>query len=221
MKNIPDIVIHRLPIYLRALDLMARAGQDITSSQELSDRLGISSAQIRKDLSHFGEFGKQGTGYDVEFLRQQLRRILHVDRVWDMALVGAGDLGRALAHYRGFKNRGFRIAAIFDVDPEKVGKELAGIHIEHVSTVPEALPKRGIRIGIIAVPTEAAQEVADLLVRGGVQAILNYAPIRLAVPEHVRVEYIDPVIALQSMTYYLGNEGGESKTAIQPNECSS
>lgn len=209
MKNIPDIVIHRLPIYLRALELMARAGQDITSSQELSERLGISSAQIRKDLSHFGEFGKQGTGYDVEFLRAQLRKILHVDRVWDMALVGAGDLGRALAHYRGFENRGFRIAAIFDVDPQKIGKKLAGIPIEDVSTIPEVLPQRGIRIGIIAVPTEAAQEVADLLVQGGVQAILNYAPIRLSVPEYVRVEYIDPVIALQSMTYYLGNESQE------------
>ncbi len=214
-KHIPDIVIHRLPIYLRALELMARAGHDITSSQELGQRLGISSAQIRKDLSHFGEFGKQGTGYDVDFLRQQLRQILHVDRVWDMALVGAGDLGRALAHYKGFENRGFRIAAIFDVDPRKVGKPLAGIPVEHTSRIPELLPARGIRIGIIAVPAEAAQSVADLLIEGRVQALLNYAPIRLSVPDEVLVEYIDPVIALQSMTYYLGARQGSGQNRSQ------
>src|SRR5713101_519013 len=115
--EIPDIVISRLPIYLRALTRMQNDGQDITSSHELGERLGISSAQIRKDLSHFGEFGKQGTGYQIDFLIEQLRRILKVDREWEVALVGVGDLGRALAHYNGFRNRGFHISLVFDNDP--------------------------------------------------------------------------------------------------------
>lgn len=206
INDIPDIVIHRLPLYLRALDLMLREEQDVTSSHELGERLGISSAQIRKDLSHFGEFGKQGTGYDVAFLREQLRRILHVERGWGMAVVGAGDLGNALVHYRGFQNRGFQVEAVFDADPEKVGGKIAGITIEAVDRIPEALPERNIHIGIIAVPAEAAKEVADLLIESGVKAILSYAPITLSVPQSVRIEYIDPVTALQSMTYYLDED---------------
>lgn len=205
-KDIPDIVIHRLPLYLRALDLMLRDEQDVTSSHELGERLGISSAQIRKDLSHFGEFGKQGTGYDVEFLREQLQRILHVDRAWGLAVVGAGDLGTALVHYGGFKNRGFQIEAVFDADPDKIGEEIAGITVEAVEKIADALPERNIHIGIIAVPAEAAKEVADFLIEGGVKAILSYAPITLSVPPSVRIEYIDPVTALQSMTYYLDDE---------------
>lgn len=202
-KVIPDIVIHRLPVYLRALDLMARQGKRITSSQELGERLGISSAQIRKDLSHFGEFGKQGTGYDVEYLRDQLRRILKVNRVWPMAVVGAGDLGHALANYKGFANRGFQVVAVFDADPAKIGQRIGDLVIESMNVLTERIAELGIRIGIIAVPAEAAQDVANRLIEGGVRAILNYAPITLSVPEGVRVEYIDPVLALQSMTYYL------------------
>lgn len=206
VENIPDIVIHRLPLYLRALDLMLRQDQNVTSSHELGKRLGISSAQIRKDLSHFGEFGKQGTGYDVQYLREQLQRILHVERVWGMAVVGAGDLGNALVHYRGFQNRGFHIEAVFDADPKKVGTDIGSITIEAVDSIPDVLPERDIHIGIIAVPAEAAKEVADLLIEGGVKAILNYAPITLTVPQSVRIEYIDPVTALQSMTYYLDED---------------
>src|SRR5713101_4614487 len=119
--EIPDIVISRLPIYLRALTRMQNDGQDITSSHELGDRLGISSAQIRKDLSHFGEFGKQGTGYQISHLQAQLKQILKVDREWPMVVVGAVDLGRAIAHYGGFVERGFRVVAIFDNDPTKIG----------------------------------------------------------------------------------------------------
>ena len=124
-RSIPDIVVGRLPVYLRALTFLLAEGRQITSSQELGDRLGISSAQIRKDLSHFGEFGKQGTGYDIAFLYDQLRQILKVDRMWDVALVGAGNLGKAVADYGGFAGKGFVITAIFDNDPEKVG---TGIH---------------------------------------------------------------------------------------------
>nr|WP_290668186.1 redox-sensing transcriptional repressor Rex [Ardenticatena sp.] len=208
-KVIPDIVIHRLPVYLRALDLMARQGKRITSSQELGERLGISSAQIRKDLSHFGEFGKQGTGYDVEYLRDQLRRILKVERVWPMALVGAGDLGHALANYKGFANRGFQVAAVFDADPNKIGQRIGSLVVESMDVLTERIAEAGIRIGIIAVPAEAAQDVANRLIEGGVRAILNYAPITLSVPQEVRVEYIDPVLALQSMTYYLEPDEAE------------
>lgn len=200
---VPDIVIHRLPLYLRALEMMAESDQPVTSSQELGARLGISSAQIRKDLSHFGEFGKQGTGYDVAYLRQQLRRILKVDEVWGMAIVGAGALGHALANYGGFRDRNFCVEALFDVDPEKVGSTIGGLVVESQDALPERLQALGIRIGIIAAPARTAQAVADLLVEGGVRAILNYAPITLTVPEGVCIEHIDPVIALQSMTYYL------------------
>lgn len=217
-QNIPDIVIHRLPLYLRALDLIMREGQTVTSSHELGERLGISSAQIRKDLSHFGEFGKQGTGYDIEYLNTQLRRILNVDQVWTMALVGIGDLGKALVHYKGFQNRGFRITSVFDVAPSKIGTHVGGIRIEAVERIPELLPARGTKIGIIAVPAEAAASVAKLLIEGGVQAILNYAPITLSVPSDVRIEYIDPVIALQSMTYYLEPGDGAGVSVLEPVE---
>ena len=123
-KPIPDIVVGRLPLYLRALQRMANENQLVTSSQELGERLGISAAQIRKDLSQFGEFGKQGTGYDVDYLIKQLRQILRVDKVWDIAVVGAGDIGSAVARYQGFANRGFQIAMIFDSDPEKIGTQV-------------------------------------------------------------------------------------------------
>jgi redox-sensing transcriptional repressor len=201
--DVPDIVIHRLPLYLRALDHMAEAGQVVTSSQELGSRLDISSAQIRKDLSHFGEFGKQGTGYDIEFLRAQLRRILQVDESWSMALVGAGDLGHALVNYGGFRQGNFHIDAVFDNDPAKIGTTLGRLQVEPQGHIPERVRDLDIYMGIIAVPARAAQAVAELLIQGGVRAILCYAPITLSLPAGIAVEYIDPVLALQSMTYYI------------------
>ena len=202
-KAVPDIVVGRLPIYLRALVHLASEGQRIVASQDLAERLGMSSAQIRKDLSHFGEFGKQGMGYDVAYLREQLRSILKVDQVWDMALVGAGDLGHALAQYRGFEGRGFRITCVFDDNPQKIGRHLGQFVIWDAAELPEKLPEMGIPIGIVAVPASAAQGVVDLMVEGGVRAILNYAPITVLAPAAVRVQYIDPVTHLQRMTYYL------------------
>ncbi len=202
-EDIPDIVIGRLPLYLRALSRLALEGITITSSQEMGRRLGISSAQIRKDLSHFGEFGKQGTGYQIGYLTDQLRRILKVEREWKVALVGAGDLGRALAHYNGFRDRGFRISLIFDSDPAKVGTILNGFQIYDDAQMETLIPQHGISLAMIAVPAEAAQKVADALVAAGVRGLLNYAPINLAVPEDVRVQYIDPVVHLQRMTYYV------------------
>jgi redox-sensing transcriptional repressor len=201
--TIPDVIVGRLPLYLRALAQMAKEGKEITSSQELGERLGISSAQIRKDLSQFGEFGKQGTGYNTAFLADQLRRILKVDRVWDIALVGLGDLGRAVAHYGGFLDRGFRIAALFDNDPAKIGKEVGGMPIQDARGIESEIRHRGIRVAMLAVPAAQAQVAADDLVRAGVQAILCYAPTTVNVPGNVQVRYIDPVVGMQHMTHYL------------------
>ena len=201
--EVPDIVIGRLPIYLRALTLLAEAGQEFTSSQELGQILSIGSAQIRKDLSHFGEFGKQGTGYEVSYLRDQISRILHVDRDWSVALVGFGDLGQAIAHYGGFSSKGFHITAVFDADPELVGQSFGDGSVRHVDNLKKVISDTGIRMAIVAVPASAAQDVTDMLIEADIKAILNYAPITLSVPSHVHVQYIDPVAHLQKMTYYL------------------
>lgn len=201
--EVPDIVIGRLPIYLRALTLFGDEGQEFTSSQELGQRLGIGSAQIRKDLSHFGEFGKQGTGYEIQFLREQILKILHVDRDWNVALVGFGDLGQAIAHYGGFVNEGFHIKAIFDNDADKIGQKVNDRIVQDVNELPATITTLRIKMAIIATPASVAQEVAEKLIESGVKAILSYAPITLSAPETVRVQYIDPVVHLQRMTYYL------------------
>ena len=202
-KVIPDIVVGRLPIYLRELQRMLEENRRVTSSQELGERLGISAAQIRKDLSQFGEFGKQGTGYSIEFLADQIGQILKVDRVWEIAVVGAGDIGSAVARYQGFANRGLRVAMIFDNDASKIGSQVGDFTIKDINSIKEAVKEAGIKVAMIATPSHTAQEVADQLISAGVKAILNYAPINLNVPDDVRVQYIDPVIHLQRMTYYL------------------
>lgn len=202
-KDIPDIVVSRLPIYLRALQRMAEDGQIVTSSQELSERLGISAAQIRKDLSQFGEFGKQGTGYQIEFLVSKLCEILKVDRVWDVAVVGAGDIGSAVARYQGFADRGFRVAMIFDSDEHKVGTMVGDFTVQSAAQMVETIRQANIQVAMIAVPAARAQSVADELVKAGVKAILNYAPLNINVPEGVHVQHTDPVTHLQRMTYYL------------------
>lgn len=202
-KVIPDIVVGRLPIYLRALQRMLAENRHVTSSQELGERLGISAAQIRKDLSQFGEFGKQGTGYSIDYLAEQIRQILHIDRVWDIAVVGAGDIGSAVARYQGFANRGMQVAMIFDNDPAKIGTQVGSFTVQDTAALESTIKRAGIKVAMIATPSEKAQEVSDQLIAAGVKAILNYAPINLNVTEDVRVQYIDPVIHLQRMTYYL------------------
>lgn len=203
-NEIPDIVIGRLPLYLRALRRLAEeSDKTTTSSQELGERLGISSAQIRKDLSHFGEFGKQGTGYHINYLIEQLRRILHLDHEWPVVLVGAGFLGHALANYGGFHSRGFSIAWIFDNDPAKVGKRMANLTVQHIDELEETIRQEGAQVAILSVPAGAAQEITDRLVDAGIKSILTYAPINLVVPDDVQVQYSDPVVQLQRMTFYL------------------
>jgi len=201
---IPDIVIGRLPIYLRELERMVRdAGKTTTSSHELAERLGMSSAQIRKDFSHFGEFGKQGTGYHIHYLIDRLTEILNLTHEWPVALVGAGFLGHALASYRGFQRRGFMITCVFDNDPAKIGKTIGDLVVQDAAELETALPARGIAVAILAVPADAAQETVDRLVAAGVSAILSYAPVSLTVPPGVHVSYSDPVVQLQQMAYYL------------------
>lgn len=203
-EQIPDIVISRLPIYLRELTRLAdEDGKINTSSHELGQRLGISSAQIRKDLSHFGEFGKQGTGYHIPYLIEQLRDILNLTKEWQVALIGAGYLGHALAHYQGFEHRGFRIAWIFDNDPRKIGEEMDGLTVMDVANMESVLVENQIKIAILVVPASVAQEISNRLVAAGVTAILSYAPIHLNVPKNVHVSYSDPVVQVQRMTFYL------------------
>lgn len=202
-KNIPNIIIGRLPIYLRALRHMQTQGEQTTSSQELGDLVGVSAAQIRKDLSQFGEFGKQGTGYNIGFLIEKLREILKVERVWDLAVVGMGDMGHAIARYQGFTNRGFRVAMVFDNNPALIGQQVGVFVIQDAKEMVSAIREAGIKIAMLTVPAAAAQEVANQLIEAGVKAILNYAPISLSAPPGVMLQYIDPSIGLQRMTYYL------------------
>ena len=201
--KIPDIIIGRLPVYLRALQRLSAKGIQTTSSQELGEIVGISAAQIRKDISQFGEFGKQGTGYSIPFLIERLKDILKVDRVWDVVIVGMGDMGHALARYNGFSNRGFIIKMVFDNDPLKVGQKVGNYEIMDLSVMAEKIKQNKIKIAMLTVPAAAAQEVAEQLVKAGIKAILNYAPTSLSVPSGVKVQHIDPATHLQRMTYYL------------------
>ncbi|HZJ23837.1 MAG TPA: redox-sensing transcriptional repressor Rex [Anaerolineales bacterium] len=202
-EKIPDIIIGRLPVYLRALQRLADKDIHTTSSQELGEIVGISAAQIRKDISQFGEFGKQGTGYAIPFLIEKLQDILKVDRVWEVVIVGMGDIGHALAHYQGFANRGFHVKMVFDNDPKKIGQKIGEFEVFDTTLISEKIKQHKIKLAMITVPASSAQEVADQLVKAGVKAILNYAPISLNVPEGVKVQYVDPVTHLQRMTYYL------------------
>lgn len=202
-NKIPDIIIGRLPIYLRALQRLSEKGILTTSSQELGEIIGISAAQIRKDISQFGEFGKQGTGYSIPFLIERLRDILKVDRVWEVVIVGMGDIGHALARYNGFANRGFHISMVFDNDPAKIGQNVGEHEILDTATLVERIKQNKIKIAMLTVPAASAQEMTDQLVKAGIKAILNYAPISLNVPRNVYVQYTDPVTHLQRMTYYL------------------
>ena len=202
-EKIPDIIITRLPVYLRALQRMEDSGLKTTSSQELGEHVGISAAQIRKDISQFGEFGKQGTGYSIAYLLDKLREILKVNRIWDVIIVGAGDMGHALARYQGFADRGFNVVMIFDNDKNKIGQKIANFPIEEMDNLVEKVKSSGIKIAMLTIPATAAQETTEKLVQAGIKAILNYAPISLNVPKGVKVQYIDPATHLQRMTYYL------------------
>lgn len=203
-NTVPHIVVSRLPVYLRALMLMEEQGKSYTSSLELSTYLGCTSAQIRKDLSHFGEFGKQGTGYSVAGLQKHLRNILNLNHEWPVIVVGAGHIGSAIANYTGFSQRGFRVAAVFDNNPEKVGNKIGQFVVRDLSELGSFIKEHPARHAMLAVPAAAAQSVANTLINHGITAILNYAPVNLSCPANVQVEYIDPAVHLQVMTYRVG-----------------
>ncbi len=201
--SVPDIVISRLPWYLQTLNQLAREGMHTISSKALAEHVGSTAAQIRKDLSYFGGFGKQGTGYSIYYLIEQLQKILNLDRIWRVAVIGAGDLGRALTHYQGFANHGIEIAMLFDVDPKLIGTKVGAVTVQHVDEMVKAIREKDVRIAILTVPAQVAQSTAEVLVGAGIEAILNYAPITLILPEQIHVQHIDPVLHLQRMMYYL------------------
>lgn len=200
--RIPDVAIRRLPVYLRALTELHAEDHDIVSSADLAARTGYSSEQIRKDLAYFGAFGKRGVGYQTADLIERLRHILGLDRQVPIALVGAGHLGTALARYNLTRHRDVRIVAIFDSDPERIGQAIESVVIEPAERMEEVIRAAGIRLAIIAVPAQAAQGVAQRLVKAGVEAILNFAPVTLQVPPGVVVQNIDLTLELQSLAYY-------------------
>src|SRR3990170_2794413 len=209
--EIPPVVIDRLPLYARALAALESQGREVVSSQEMGSLLNVTPAQIRKDLSYFGRFGKQGRGYNVRRLLDELRQILGLDRQWRMALVGIGRLGRAILGYEGFAPQGFRIVEAFDTDPTVIGTSINSLAIKNTGELEKVLATSPVDVGIVAVPGETAQDVIDALIRCGVRAILNYAPIAAHVPRGVHIKRIDPVLALQSMTYYLKTKAAVPK----------
>ena len=203
MKQIPRIIIGRLPLYLRALNRLKKEGYSYASSRELGKLLDISAAQIRKDLSHFGELGKRGKGYEIDFLTSKLNQILNTDIIWDMIVIGAGDLGSGLARYKGFANRGFKVSAIFDIDPAKIGKRIGNLVVKDIREMCDFVAENKIQIAVLAIPAEDAQHVIDDLVDVGITAILNYAPIYIKTPDGVQIEHIDPSVHLQKLSYFL------------------
>ena len=201
--EVPDVVVLRLPLYVRALSQLMGEGARVVSSQQLGSLLQMTPAQIRKDLSYFGRFGKQGRGYEIRFLRDELYEILGLDRQWPTCLVGVGRLGEAVINYPGFAPEGFEIVSAFDSDPQQVGTMVGTVRVRPMSDLGPAIADENVAVGIVAVPAEQAQGVIDQLVESGISGILNYAPIAPKVPPSVVIRNIDPVLSLQSMTYYL------------------
>ena len=202
-SSVPEVVILRLPLYIRALTQMSEEGQAVVRSKSLGDRLQITPAQIRKDLSYFGRFGKQGRGYKIASLIEELTNILGLNRQWNSCIVGVGRLGKAIINYPGFVPEGFKIVAAFDNDESKIGQTVNEIQILPMNKIRSIVKENDIKIAILAVPATIAQSVISDLVDTNVKAILNYAPIAPKVPKTLILRNIDPVLSLQSMTYYL------------------
>lgn len=203
--KISESTVRRLSLYLRLLQDAEAIGQETISSEELADRSGTTSAQVRKDLSVFGSFGKRGLGYSVGELLRELREILGLDRTWRVALVGAGKIGSALISYRNFQLRGFEIHAVFDSDPAKAGRKWGSQMILPDSEMEQVLEQMGIEMVIVAVPADSAQAVVDRVIRTGVTAILNFAPTRLRVPDGVALRNVDMVVEMEGLAFALSN----------------
>jgi redox-sensing transcriptional repressor len=203
LPKIPEMTIRRLSVYTRCLLQLEEDDIETISSQELADRFNLNSAQVRKDLAYFGEFGVRGIGYYVSKLKAELQRILGLDREWPVALVGLGNLGAALFHYKGFSRQGFRIAVVIDDDPAKIGRDIDGVPIVGTAELAREVRARAIQIAILAVPAESAQSVADQLVDAGIKTLLNFAPSRLRVAKDVRLKNVDLSIELETLSFYL------------------
>ena|SRR5205823_1485187 len=201
-RSVPEATVGRLPVYLRALVEMAERGATTTSSEGLAEAAGVNSAKVRKDLSYLGSYGTRGVGYDVAYLIHQVRRELGLTQHWPVLIVGAGNLGHALVNYKGFAERGFRIAALLDSARPKVGERVDGIAVEHIDALAEIVRREDVAIGVICTPATAAQEVADRMVAVGIRSILNFAPAVISVPGHVSVRKVDLSLELQILAYY-------------------
>ncbi len=201
-RRIPEATVARLPIYLQILTEQADAGVDSVSSEGLAELAAVNAAKVRKDLSYLGSYGTRGVGYEVEYLMFQIRRELGLDHEWPVVIVGAGNLGRALAGYGGFNGRGFPVGGIVDVDPAKFGKAVAGATVRPLADLEKVVTSGGISIGVIATPAAAAQDAADRLIAAGVTSILNFAPVVLSVPSTVSVRKVDLAVELQILSYH-------------------
>lgn len=200
-QKIPRPTVRRLSLYLRELEALLERDQPTISSKQLGDMLGLTDAQVRKDLAYFGQLGHPGIGYRVEELVEELRKILGTDKPWNTLIVGAGNIGRALFHYGRFQRKGFHIVAIFDADPTVIGTNVAGHRVRPMGDLPKLVKQRQIKLAIIAVPAEAAQTVADQLIVAGVVGILNFAPVRLDVHDAVSVGDVDLSVALEQLAF--------------------
>lgn len=197
----PPAAVRRLSLYLRHLEGLAASGRKTISSREIGDALDLTDAQVRKDLAYFGQFGHPGVGYRTPDLVRRLKHILGTDRNWSVALVGAGNLGRALASHPSFQLKGFRLVAVFDANDEKTGEMLGHLPVQSTADLVPVVRREGIRLAIIATPPEAAQDVADRLVDGGIEGILNFAPVTLSVPDHVTVNSVDLAAQLEQVVF--------------------
>ncbi|WP_400163745.1 redox-sensing transcriptional repressor Rex [Brevibacillus sp. TJ4] len=202
-RKISEAVVRRLPIYLRYLTYLQQVEVSTVSSQQMGKHLDVNPAQIRKDLAAFGDFGRKGIGYDVDYLVENIRQILKLNSEIRVALVGAGHLGHAISNYNVYMNDNMRIAAIFDNDPGKLGTKIAGILIQPLEELEQTIKAKNIRLAIMTVPAAAAQSVCDLLVEAGIKGILNFAPTTIRAPKHVRIHYADVTSNLQSLAFYL------------------
>jgi redox-sensing transcriptional repressor len=209
-RRIPEATVTRLPRYLRVLGGASIEGIRTISSDVLAARAGVNAAQVRKDLSHLGSYGTRGVGYEVDYLVRQINRQLGLDEDRRIAIIGAGNLGHALASYGGFPERGFHVVAAFDTDPDKIGQLLAGTPVERVSSIVAVLRERRVEIAIITTPASAAQAVADAVVSAGVGSILNFAPAAVVVPPHVNVRHVDLGAELQVLSFY------QQRVAVSP-----
>lgn len=207
---VPKAVVSRLSLYLRELQHLVRDGQETTSSTQLGKLLGFTDAQVRKDLAYFGQFGYPGIGYRCSELIAAIKGILGTSQPWPLAIVGLGNLGRALMGYKGFQQQGFQIVAAFDADPAKVGKPVEGLHVHHMDDMGRIAAERNIRLAIVAVPAGSAQPVADALVAAGIEGILNFAPVTLTLPKHVRVVGVDLAIELEQLSFAVVNQVSKS-----------